>query len=44
VFSLELFLRDLWQMEPDAAMFKIAGKLQHFTENIDTQLAKELEL
>jgi len=44
VFSLELFLRDLWQMEPDAAMFKIAGKLQQFTENIDTQLAKELEL
>lgn len=38
VFSLETFPKDLWEMDPQAAMFKAVGKLKKFRDQVTSQL------
>ncbi len=40
-FSLEVFLKNLWEMEPETAMFKIMKKLEIFNSTVNAKLVKE---
>ena len=40
-FSLEIFLKEIWDMEPAVGMYKVVNKLKNFKESVEQRLKEE---